>query len=107
MHMSESNDNTTNVTPLRKQQTLPGIGRDIPEVEAAAVRLKDHRVKRMAMQEKEAELADELVEAMAKHEVTAFKFDEDGVKFTARIKTGKVKVSVTKDKADAAAEDAA
>lgn len=105
--MSESNEKNTNVTPLRKQQNLPGIGRDIPEVEAAAVRLKDHRVKRMAMQEQEQELADALVELMAKHEVTAFKFDEDGVKFTAKVKPGKLKVSVTKDKASVDAEDAA
>jgi hypothetical protein len=99
MQMATTTDTTnSNVTPLRRQQQLPGIGRDIPEVEAAAIALRDIRVERKALQEKEAELQDALIATMASHEVEAFEFDDGDDKYVARIKTGKTKASVRKAK---------
>lgn len=79
----------------RQQESLPGIG--IPEVEAAARKLRDHRIQRMAMQQQETPLAESLLAVMDEHKLTEFFFEEDGVKFRAKIK-GKRKVSVTKVK---------
>jgi hypothetical protein len=104
MHMA-TDTTPTNVTPLRRQQSLPGIGRDIPEVEAAAIALRDIRVERKALQEKEAELQDALIAAMASHEVEAFEFDDGDDKYVARVKTGKTKASVRKAKNDQADDD--
>jgi hypothetical protein len=80
----------------RPQESLPGIGD--PEIEAQARRVRDTTAERMALQKTETEERQKLIAMMdergyvdAEH---PFRFEEDGVKFIARIKEGKRKVSV-------------
>jgi hypothetical protein len=96
MQMATSTD--TKNEPALKQQSLNGMG--FPEVERLAVKLRDLQAKRMQMQVDEAALRESLLGAMGKAEITVFKFEEDGEKFIAKIKHGKTKVSVRKEKAD-------
>lgn len=100
--MTDTNKANTD-SPGLKQQSIPGMGH--PEVEKLAVQLKDLRAKRMQMQEKEAELADKLLSAMGTAEISVFRFEEDGEKFIAKIKHGKTKVSVRKEKNDDAGDE--
>lgn len=96
--MATSTDNTNKPVEGLKQQSIPGMGH--PEVERLAVKLKDLRAKRMKLQADEAELADELLSAMGTAEISVFRFEEDGEKFVAKVKHGKTKVSVRKEKSD-------
>lgn len=93
---NNGNANTNGDAAGLKQQSIPGMGH--PEVERLAVKLKDLRAKRMKMQEDEAKLADQLLSAMGTAEISVFRFEEDGEKFVAKIKHGKTKVSVRKEK---------
>lgn len=104
MMTNTASNPTVESTPApRKQESLPGIG--IPEVEDAARALRDHRTLRMRMQDDEAELSEKLLGVMDQHNLGTFRFEEDGVKFIARIKS-KRKVSVVQEKNDADSEDA-
>lgn len=97
--MQTQDSTATNAEPQGlKQQSFEGMGH--PEVERLALQLKKLRAERMAMQQTEAELAEKLVDAMGKAELSRFAFEEDGEKFVAKIKHGKTKVSVTRDRAD-------
>lgn len=95
---NQDNTNDSNRPEGLKQQSFEGMG--YPEVEAAALKLRNHRAKRMEMQQQEAELADQLVSLMGQREINVFKFEEDGKKFVAKIKHGKTKVSVVADSGD-------
>jgi hypothetical protein len=97
--------------PLRRQQSLPGIAEDIPEVEHAAIALRRIRAERMEAQKAENVRAAELIAVMAANDVQAFAWeDEDGKRYRAKI-THKTKVSVkiekpeTDDAGDAEGED--
>lgn len=98
MQMATNTDNTNTPAEGLKQQSFDGMGH--PEVEKLAVQLKDLRAKRMKMQQDEAELAEKLLSAMGSAELSVFKFEEDGEKFIAKIKHGKTKVSVRKEKSN-------
>jgi hypothetical protein len=98
MQMQNSDEKNTNGADGLKQQSFEGMG--FPEVEAAALKLRNHRAKRMEMQVEEQKLADALVSLMGTREISVFKFEEDGKKFVAKIKHGKTKVSVVADSGD-------
>jgi len=99
MNMATNTDNTNTPKPEGlKQQTFEGMGH--PEVERLAVELRDLRAARMKLQEDERVKSDELLVAMGKAELETFRFEEDGERFVARVKHGKTKVSVRKEKHD-------
>jgi hypothetical protein len=84
--------------PAKKQQTLdaPGMERKrIPQVEAAANKLRETRTERMELQKLEATQQDELVEKMREHGVRLYKFDGEDDELIVELKD-KTKVQVRK-----------
>ncbi len=78
----------------REQLEVPGTERKrIPEVEAAAEKLRECRVERMSLQAEEVDLQANLLDEMTKHGVTTYRFqlDEDELVATAESKQ-KVKI---------------
>lgn len=73
MDMATNHDTSDAPAQGLKQQSIPGMGH--PDVE-------------------------KLLAAMGTAELTVFRFEEDGEKFIAKIKHGKTKVSVRKEKND-------
>lgn len=100
---TNSDSNSNKPAEGLKQQTFEGMGH--PEVERLAVRLKNLRRERMALQEQERKLADELLGAMGKAEISVFRFEEDDERFVAKVKHGKTKVSVRKEKNEDAGDE--
>lgn len=78
-----------------KQEGLPGIADS--EIEEQARKVRDITSERVAMQDTESKEREKLLAMMDERGYTEdapFKFEEDGVKYIARIKVGKRKVSV-------------
>ena len=66
------------MTTGAKQMQIVGTERkSIPEIEEAAIAYRAARDERMSLQEDETKLQAALVEVMAKHEVTDYKYTDD------------------------------
>lgn len=89
----------TALRPQSKQTNIPGTERKtIDEIETAAHEYRNTVAERVALQQREKELKEVLVQAMSKHELETYVYaDEEGEELTVKV-THKTKVSVRKSK---------
>lgn len=86
----------------RKQQEIPGTAPvRIDALDEAALEYAAHRDKRIAAQEREKAAYKTLLEAMTKHNLDLYKFeDEEGVAFKVEKVATEIKIKVSKIKGD-------
>ncbi len=82
----------------KKQQNLPGVVQEIPEIEEKGRQLAEVRKQRMELTRREVALAEELIPLMHQHKLT----DYENAGVHVKVVTGEEKVKV---KVESIAED--
>jgi hypothetical protein len=97
----EDGDNVVELRPKdkptsgRKQQLIPGTEPPhFEEIDAAATHYHSIKCQRAALSTDEREARAMLLEVMRKHDVSVYRFEDEGRSFVARIKAGDDKAEV-------------